>query len=48
MIEEEKDFDFNAPMRQLLDKMIEHMSDYTGYMDDDDLGNIENPHWIVE
>ena len=45
-MDEEKDF--NKPMRDLLTEISEHLSDYSGYIDDNDLGNIEDPHWIVE
>lgn len=45
-MDEEKDF--NKPMRDLLAEMSKHLSDYSGYIDDNDLGNIEDPHWIVE
>lgn len=46
MAQEEKDF--NKPMRDLLERLNEHLSDYSEYINDDDLLNIEDPHWIVE
>jgi len=44
-MEKEKDTDFNAPMRVLLD----HMAKYAEYIDgEDDFLEENNPHWIVE